>query len=302
MKKTMSNKLDTAVRLFRQNPIYFFAYLADRITNHHSFFQSKIDVKVRDVSKVVNSDQLSLQLEAVKLYSQCITQKKSSINHLPSEINEFISLANLQNFVSDDRRLSLETLFSFYGSDKASSHNYSYVYQPIIDSVLISLRSSNVRISEIGLGTNNLDVPSNMGFTGSPGASCRAFRDYDPNIWVYGGDVDRRILFSDDRINTQYVNQLDLDSLCSYMLLTKPHILIDDGLHTPRANFNVLAAALEYKASSGDELSEFWLIIEDIATSDHITSFWLSVLSILPSYVSPWLLKTRSSSMLVIKL
>ena len=63
------------------------------------------------------------------------------------------------------------------------------------------LRLNNLNIFEVGLGTNNVDVPSNMGKDGKPGASLRAWRDYFPNA-----DIDTRILFKEDKIQTFYTN------------------------------------------------------------------------------------------------
>jgi hypothetical protein len=47
-----------------------------------------------------------------------------------------------------------------------------------------------------------------MGRTGTPGASLRAWRDYFPNAEIYGADIDREILFEEERISAFYVNQL----------------------------------------------------------------------------------------------
>ena len=64
-----------------------------------------------------------------------------------------------------------------------------------------------MNILEIGLGTNNVDVVSNMGRDGIPGASLRAFRDYLINSKIYGADIDKSILFSEERIETYFVDQ-----------------------------------------------------------------------------------------------
>ncbi|MDB9839765.1 hypothetical protein OAC57_05685 [Planktomarina temperata] len=63
------------------------------------------------------------------------------------------------------------------------------------------------KIFEIGLGTNNVDIVSAMGTEGKPGASPRAFRDFWPEAQLIGADFDARILFSEDRIETYFVDQ-----------------------------------------------------------------------------------------------
>jgi len=86
---------------------------------------------------------------------------------------------------------ALADLFSLHGSDKATAHNYHLIYS----SVLKGKRNRPIRILEIGIGPNNVDVPSTMGRLGRPGPLLRAFRDWAPNSLVVGADVNRRILF-----------------------------------------------------------------------------------------------------------
>ena len=45
---------------------------------------------------------------------------------------------------------------------------------------------------------------------GRPGASLYAFKQYLPNANIYGADIDKNILFNEERINTCYVDQLDI--------------------------------------------------------------------------------------------
>ena len=41
-----------------------------------------------------------------------------------------------------------------------------------------------------------------MNINGKPGASLRAWRDYFENALIYGADIDKNILFKENRINT----------------------------------------------------------------------------------------------------
>jgi hypothetical protein len=134
----------------------------------------------------------------------------------------------------------LADLFRERGSDKSTYHNYHLVYGHL----LAGKRDHALHIVEIGLGTNNIDVPSNMGLFGKPGASLRAFRDWAPHASVFGADVDRRILFMEDRIETFWVDQTDptsLQDLAMRLSDKKFDLIIDDGLHVPAANFNTIA-------------------------------------------------------------
>jgi hypothetical protein len=67
----------------------------------------------------------------------------------------------------------LKSLFAKFGSDKSSGRNYHRLYGEILKN-----KDDIYYVLEIGLGTNDIDVVSNMGPRGVPGASLRAFREY----------------------------------------------------------------------------------------------------------------------------
>ncbi len=137
--------------------------------------------------------------------------------------------------VSESTVKDLQKLFEQRGSDKSTRHNYHEVYGRIL-----SVRgSAKFNLMEIGLGTNNLRIPSNMGKQGSPGASLRAFRDWCASCYVYGADVDPDILFTEERINTSFVDQRDSESLrVLFKQFVGPfYLIIDDGYHHPVAGF-----------------------------------------------------------------
>lgn len=159
-------------------------------------------------------------------------------------------------YYSSKRSHELGNIFQKFGSDK-KIHGYHGIYQAIIKDVL--LRFSNVKLLEIGIGTNNLDVKSNMGIEGIPGASLRSFKNFIPNSNIYGADIDSRILFEEDRIKTFQVDQLNNSSLSSLMRnVGYCEILIDDGLHTSEANLLSLKSFIPYVSING------WIVIEDI--------------------------------------
>jgi hypothetical protein len=159
----------------------------------------------------------------------------------------------------------LAALFRKHGSDKASAHDYHRIY----GSLLSGRRKDRLAILEIGLGTNNIDVPSNMWPWGNPGGSLRAFRDWAPNSSVYGADVDRRILFNEERISTFWVDQTDVVSLVglrSQIDTVGFDLIIDDGLHLPHANFNTLSTLMPLLKDDGV------FVVEDIGQS--FLPFW----------------------------
>jgi hypothetical protein len=144
-------------------------------------------------------------------------------------------------------------------------------------------------VLEIGLGTNNLDVVSNMGIHGVPGASLRPFREYLPNATIFGADVDKRILFQDDRIRTYFADQTDLASLESVgkNIPDAIDLIIDDGLHSPNANLAVLAFGLPKLKNRG------WLVIEDVP--ERAVRLWQVVAALLPDRFASRLLRAKGA-------
>ena len=158
-----------------------------------------------------------------------------------------------------------------YGSDKGDgAHNFTTVYSMLFG----KLRDQPVRIFELGLGTNNPELSSTMGASGRPGASLRGWRKLFPHALVYGADIDREILFVEDRIQTFYCDQTSSEAIRD--LWSQPalqggmDILIEDGLHTFCANLSFLDGSLEHIRPGGI------YVIEDINPSE--AENWCSAL------------------------
>jgi hypothetical protein len=186
----------------------------------------------------------------------------------------------------------LAALFTQYGSDKSSPHDYHLMYA----SLLGSRRSDPLRLLEIGLGTNNPDIISTMGLPGKPGASLRAFRDFCPNAQVFGADIDRRILFDEDRIRTYYVDQTSLDSfdeLYAHLSDGMFDLVIDDGLHSPHANIATMLFALKILRPSG------FFIVEDILSGS--IPIWQVLAALLPANYSPKLVQAKRALLFMIQ-
>jgi hypothetical protein len=135
-----------------------------------------------------------------------------------------------------------------------------------------------------------------MGPDGRPGASLRGFRDWAPQATVFGADVDQRVLFSDERITTYYVDQLQTSTLRALAAHFPPHsfdLVIDDGLHTPEANVNFLEIALGLVRDDG------WIVVEDVAEK-HL-SFWSFVSWALKGHFEVRFIKTSHSCVVVVR-
>ena len=147
-------------------------------------------------------------------------------------------------------------------SDKGNGHhNYTLVYHQLFSNFV----EKEFNIFELGLGTNNIDVPSNMGVHGRPGASLCGWSDYFKNSNVYGADIDKRILFQTDRIKTFFCDQTSkesIENLWSNLSNIKFYLIIEDGLHTFEANINFLENSIEKVKDDG------FYITEDIHIAD----------------------------------
>jgi hypothetical protein len=122
------------------------------------------------------------------------------------------------------------------GSDKGYnpnkvSHNYTTFYHYLFNNI----RYKNLRIFELGMGTTNPDILSNMGADGTPGASHRGWAEFFPNSMVYGADIDKDILFQTDRIHTYWCDQTNPGAIAEMWkepeLQEQFDIIVDDGLH-----------------------------------------------------------------------
>ena len=172
----------------------------------------------------------------------------------------------------------LKALLDEHHSDKATPHLYHPVYAAIL--MRAARRHAHVRTLEIGMGTNNTELPSTMGtmthagkWVTRPGASLRAFRDFLPRTArVHGADIDTKILFDEERIWTTKVDQLDPSS---YGAMQREFVkragaatdgraaaryeydlIIDDGLHSFVANLNSLLYAWAHLRPGGFFVSE----------------------------------------------
>jgi len=148
----------------------------------------------------------------------------------------------MQYIFDENTTTPLCEIMGKYGSDKGNAnitsswHNYTTFYH----SIFKEMQDKPLRIFELGLGTNNLSVPSNMGENGKPGASLYGWREFFPNSKIYGADIDMNILFETDRIKTYYCDQTN-PVIIKMMwnqteLVDGFDIIVEDGLHEYHAN------------------------------------------------------------------
>ena len=160
--------------------------------------------------------------------------------------------------------VDLTSIMNKYNSDKGNGHhNYTLYY----DKLFSPLRDHSINLLEIGIGSVNPSIPSNMcGIRGfyQPGASLRGWKEYFENAQIYGCDIDSDILFKEDRITTFYCDQRN-ETIINTQITNQERmydIIIDDGLHDFQVNWNMLKLIFSRLKKDG------YYIIEDIINFD----------------------------------
>jgi hypothetical protein len=208
----------------------------------------------------VEIDKLVLQ-EALRLYDE----------HLASQAVKSLEAALGCRFTVHYKKNNhnlLSWLCDKYGSDKGEikkyghpypwpSHTYADLYSRLFD----HCRFGVTNVFECGIGSNNPNILSSMGVEGKPGASLRVWRDYFPNAHVFGSDIDKDVLFVEERIKTFYVDQTNpkaIGDLWKEVGVNDFDFMVDDGLHT-------FEAGLCLFENSVSKLSKYGVyIIEDV--------------------------------------
>ena len=188
-------------------------------------------------------------------------------------------------YISNSRiNTQLKELMNHYGSDKGgmtNHHNFANYYSEIFHNKKDKIKN----FLEIGLGTNNENLASNMGKDGKPLASLRAWRDYFKNAQIFGADIDKDILKDEERIKTFYVDQTNptsIKELFTNIGIKKFDVILEDGLHEYHANICFFENSIEYLDDQGI------YIIEDVYYKDQKkfidyftkTSFYFSIIDI----------------------
>ena len=170
------------------------------------------------------------------------------------------------NFLFDEKKSTpLCEIMGRHRSDKGSKdieyswHNYTTFYY----SIFKDLSNKQLRVFELGLGTNNVNIRSNMGANVRPGASHFGWAEFFPNSHIFGCDIDTEILFNTDKIKSFYCDQTKpeiINKMWNEPLLEDNFdIIIDDGLHAFTANVTFFENSIHKLKPNG------YFIIEDIA-------------------------------------
>ena len=191
-------------------------------------------------------------------------------------INKTITKLNKENentslyYYNKDKKNPISELCVKYGSDKGykdffsvtpytwKPRNYAEFYFKLFDHCKDQVKL----IFECGIGSNNVNIESNMTSGGKPGASLNVWKDYFINAEVYGADIDKDILFNSDRIKTFEVDQTNEESIHKmWREINKKDfdIMIDDGLHNYEAGITLFKNSYDKLRKNGI------YIIEDVS-------------------------------------
>ena len=157
-------------------------------------------------------------------------------------------------------------LFFKWGSDKCPQiyHSYSERYYDILKKHKYDFKN----IIEIGIGSEEIMRPI-VGEKYTIGASLRAWRDFFPQAFIYGLDIETRYFFEDERIKCFYTDQSDENELEKTIIEIQKinnhsgfDLIVDDGGHI------VSDMVLSFKTLFKHIRSNGLYIIEDIKKQD----------------------------------
>ena len=149
-----------------------------------------------------------------------------------------------------------------HGSDKGADwHNYTQTYSALFG----NLQEEIKLVFELGIGSVNPTINSHMKSIYSPGGSLRGWREFFPTAQIYAADIDKDILQPEERITKFYVDQTNagvVKEMWNQVGKNNFDIIIDDGLHTYKANKT-------FFENSYTQLSDTGIfIIEDIPNNE----------------------------------
>lgn len=160
-------------------------------------------------------------------------------------------------------------LFLKYHSDKAEGDYRGHSYSPVYYSLLKDRQHLVKNLLEIGIGTKeSMDRLTNYQYT--VGASIKAWKEFFINAKVYALDIDKNVLFEEDRLKCFYADQSDNNSLLEAVNSIYKYsgseflfdIIIDDGSHWLHHQMSTIKFLSKYLIKDGI------YIVEDVKACD----------------------------------
>jgi len=184
-------------------------------------------------------------LKKFKIHIFLNNRKKFFFNTSYLNYNNNIFTKLCDKYMTDKGSISHNQKFTWYGGPHSYSNYYFSIFNHFKDDVKL--------LFECGLGLTKT------------GASLRVWRDYFKNAQIYGADINKNILFQENRIKTFYVDQLNTPSIelmWKEIGIQNFDIIIDDGRHTTDANINLFINSFDKLKKNGI------YIIEDVDSKE----------------------------------
>jgi len=225
-------------------------------SNQELWGQERFGIKVLSPNEFYKISGENIWLMIAAPAEQTISKLLEEKSYLKGRDFEISYLFNLQNSIyrlQNSTKNELSILCDLYGSDKGSTvggtfyyetvaHTYTTIYEYLFNPI----RNTVKNIFECGVNY---------------GSSLRVWRDYFPNANIFGVDIDRKTLFAENRIQTDFIDQTnpcDIQAFFNKFDKDSFDIMIDDGLHTFEAATILLSNSIEYLSNNG------LYIIEDL--------------------------------------
>lgn len=148
---------------------------------------------------------------------------------------------------------TLGNLFNQYGCDKAVKHHYDKIYEKLMG----ERKDDPINLLEIGVFKGN---------------SIEAWLDYFPNATIYGIDIFKRVepnniaVLQHPRVKWAKCDSTDSQQAGSLWPDVRFDFIIDDGLHTPKANKSTFDNFIHKLAPDG------LFFIEDVFPIDRMSA------------------------------
>jgi hypothetical protein len=256
------------------------SYLTLSLTNHYEFYN--VDLKGTLVDFINNKDirrPLEYKYSLIKLQHDIIDSFLDNNDISIFDCDLFKSNNIWIDYLTKYAKFNIPIIKNIYGnngdsynlteiankynSDKGSTfacaHNYTIVYQVIIDDILKNLNydNSNFNLLEIGLNrVNTENIPSLLMWN----------EYFNNNINITGFDIQKNFLkFNNiyNNINIVCGDQSNIDDL-NKLKNKKYNIIIDDGLHASKHQ------QISFKTLWNNVLSKGYYIIEDLHYQPYI--------------------------------
>ncbi|MDR3290015.1 MAG: class I SAM-dependent methyltransferase [Rickettsiales bacterium] len=146
-----------------------------------------------------------------------------------------------------------------YLSDKGRVRNiqHYHTYTQIYEVLFMEYKFTAKNVFECGIGYLNSEQCK-------AGGSLRLWREYFPNAQIYGADINKEVLFQEERIYTDWIDQTSPEAIKKYFdkIDKKFDVMVEDGWHVFKAQNCMFENGINYLSKDGI------YVIEDVMPED----------------------------------